>query len=117
MKTNVNFYAVLLPLSAFQLFNFFALATLTVTITPGYEYRVLTGPRAATLTVPGTPTATITGTVDGSTGLSAGSVSGTLLADSVPDGVTLHYNGASPRQLAVLSTGLFDGSGGITASN
>ena len=93
-----------------------AMATLTVTIAPGYQFGSGERPTTSTLNLLGLPTATITGTVDGSTGLSAGSVTGTLLADSVADGVTINYNSSSPRALAVTVAGLYNGGGGITST-
>jgi hypothetical protein len=83
-----------------------ALATLTVTINPGYTFTEGERPTTSSLNQLGEPTATISGTVDGSTGLTAGSVTGTLLADGVPDGLTLDWNTASPRQLEVKLQGI-----------
>lgn len=82
------------------------LATLTATVTPGYTFSANERPTVGTLNELGFPTVLISGTVDGSTGLTAGSVAGNLLADSVPDGVTLNYNGGAPRQLQILPGGV-----------
>jgi hypothetical protein len=62
-----------------------ALATLTATVSPGYQFSANERPTTATLNLLATPTITIFGTVDGSTGLTPGSVTGTMLADSVSD--------------------------------
>jgi hypothetical protein len=62
-----------------------ALATLTATVSPGYQFSANERPTTSTLNLLATPTITIFGTVDGSTGLTPGSVTGTMLADSVSD--------------------------------
>ena len=83
-----------------------AWATLSAVVTSGYTFGPSEIPTIATLNELGEPTIQIIGTVDGSTGLTPGSVTGTLLADSVPDGSTLTYNGASPRQLMIAQQGV-----------
>lgn len=83
-----------------------AWATLSAVVTSGYTFGPNEVPTIVTLNELGEPTIQIIGTVDGSTGLTPGSVTGTLLADSVPDGVTLTYNGASPRQLMIAQQGV-----------
>jgi hypothetical protein len=83
-----------------------AVATLTATWTPGYVFSANERPTTETLNELGNGTILISGTVDGSTGLTAGSVAGNLLADSVPDGVTLNYNGSAPRQIEILPGGV-----------
>lgn len=65
-----------------------ASAVLTARVTPGYTFSSTERPTYSTLNLLGTPTITIFGTVDGSTGLTPGSVTGTMLADSVPDGTS-----------------------------
>lgn len=84
-----------------------ARGVLTVIIHPGYTFSSDENPTTDTLNQLGEPTAEISGTVDGSTGLTAGSVSGTLLSDDVPDGVTLDYNGSVPRQIEIMAQGVF----------
>lgn len=93
------------------------LADLVATVQPGHTFATGERPTADTLNELGMPTITITGTVDGSTGLAAGSVTGTLLADSVPDGITIVWNGNTPRQLVVNTPGLVDGKGGIVSAS
>ena len=83
-----------------------ALATLTATVSPGYQLSPGETPTYAKLNQLGQPSILISGTVDGTTGLTAGSVYGNLLADSVPDGISLNYNSASPRQLQVRTNGV-----------
>lgn len=94
-----------------------AMAVLTATVRPGYILGPGEAPSTDKLNALGQPTVDISGSIDGSTGLSAGSVTGNLLADGVPDGISIGWNGGSPRQLYVLAPGLYDGSGGITSSN
>lgn len=81
-------------------------ATLSATVTPGYQFGSSEVPTIATLNQLGQPSILISGTVDGSTGLTPGSVNGALLADSVVDGLTTAYNGSSPRAIYVLPGGL-----------
>lgn len=83
-----------------------AAAQLTAVVQPGYQFTTGERPTMTTLNLLGQPTITIQGTVSGSVGLAAKSVTGTILADSVPDGLTLDYNGASPRQLEVKNSGI-----------
>ena len=104
-------------LTAWMLATGPALATLTATVSPGYTFSTGETPTTAKLNLLAQPTITISGSVDGSTGLTAGSVTGNLLADSVPDGVSLGWNGSSPRALYVITLGLVDNQGGIIASN
>jgi hypothetical protein len=80
-------------------------ADLVATVQPGYTFSAGEFPTTATLNELGQPTITISGTVSGSTGLTAGSVTGTLLADSVPDGIYLSYNASVPRQMTLLNGG------------
>jgi hypothetical protein len=95
----------------------FSFANLTVTVQPGYSFGSNEQVTIGKLNQLGQPTIGVFGTLDGSVSLAAGSVNGSLLADTVPDGLTLGYNGSTPRQLTVTSAGLLDGTGGIWASN
>ena len=81
-------------------------AVLTVQVTPGYAFGPDETPTTDHLNALGQPTVEVTGTLDGSTSLAAGSVNGILLADSVPDGISIQYNAAVPRNLQVLSAGV-----------
>jgi hypothetical protein len=70
----------------------------------------------ADLNALGTPSIQITGTLGGTNvALGAGTVSGTMLMDSVVDGVTINYNGSSPRGMQIpasaLGAGLWGGDG------
>ena len=82
------------------------LANLTVTVQPGYTFGAGEVPTIDKLNQLGEPTIGVTGTLDGSTSLAAGTVTGILLADSVPDSVTIGYNASLPRQLQVLGAGV-----------
>ena len=81
-------------------------AVLTVQVTPGYAFGPDETPTTDHLNALGQPTVNVTGTLDGSTSLAAGSVNGILLADSVPDNISLQYNASVPRNLQVLSAGV-----------
>lgn len=81
-------------------------ADLAVTVVPGYSFAPNEVPTTDHLNLLGEPTISVTGTLDGSTSLSAGSVNGTLLADSVVDGITIGYNASVPRALQVLAAGI-----------
>lgn len=83
-----------------------ARAQLTAVVQPGYQFSAGERPTTGTLNLLGQPSITIQGTVSGSVGLAAKSVTGAILADSVPDGLTLDYNGANPRQLEVKASGI-----------
>lgn len=80
--------------------------SLTVTVAPGYVFGPAEVPTINTLNLLGQPTIGISGTLDGTTSLAAGTVTGILLADSVPDGITIGFNGAVPRQLQTLGIGI-----------
>jgi hypothetical protein len=79
---------------------------LTARVTPGYVFAEGERPTVGTLNQLGGPSIEITGTVDGSTGLSAGSVTGTILADSVVDDISLNYTNSSPRALQIKPYGI-----------
>lgn len=82
------------------------LANLTVTVQPGYTFSPGEVPTLDTLNLLGMPVLDVTGTLDGSTSLSAGSVNGILLADSVVDDVTIGYNSNVPRGMQVIGAGI-----------
>lgn len=82
------------------------LANLVATVDPGWTFQPDEVPTLDHLNLLGQPTITVTGTLDGSTSLAAGSVNGILLADSVPDGVTIGFNGSVPRALQTLGAGI-----------
>ena len=94
------------------------MATLTARVTPGYQFSASERPTTATLNLLATPTITIYGTVDGTTGLTPGSVTGSMLADSVRDGTS--YGGtldwvtiSGGRALQVQAAGLVNTNSGI----
>ncbi len=113
-------------LTALLLAAFNVSATLTAVVTPGYQFPNdgSVPPTPALLNLLALPTIQIYGTIGGSNTLDPGSVNGVELADSVPDGgtlnlpvgVTLGWNTASPRQLAVNTAGIVDGNGGIKSA-
>ena len=76
-------------------------AELTVTVTPGHVFSDGEAPTVDSLNALGEPSIGIAGTLDGTVGLAAATVSGTHLADSVPDGTNLMFNASSPRQLTI----------------
>jgi hypothetical protein len=92
-------------------------ATLTAIVSPGYQLSPGEVPTVATLNLLGMPTITISGTVDGTTGLTPGSVNGNLLADSVVDGLTLGYNADNPREMYVIAGGLINTNSALLATN
>jgi hypothetical protein len=79
--------------------------TLQAIVRPGYVYGALERPTTSTLNRLGNPTIEITGTIDGTAGINAGTVTGTLLSDSVP-GTNLTYDGSSPRKLVIKNSGV-----------
>lgn len=83
-----------------------ALATLTATVTPGYQLSTGERPTTSTLNLLAQPSVLISGTVDGSTGLTPGSVYGNYLADSCVDDVTTYFNSSSPRAIAIKKGGV-----------
>lgn len=93
-----------------------ASATLTATVSPGYQFSTGEQPTTDTLNLLGLPSILISGTVDGTTGLTPGSVNGVMLANSVVDGVTIGFNAASPRQEYVLVPGLVNTNSGLVAA-
>lgn len=97
---------ILLAVVAGTLIGVQAFGDLTVTVVPGYQFGANELPTTDHLNLLGEPTISVTGTLDGSTSLSAGSVNGTLLADSVVDGITIGYNASVPRALRVLAAGI-----------
>lgn len=113
-------------LTALLLAAFNVSATLTAVVTPGYQFPNdgSVPPTPALLNLLALPTIQIYGTIGGSNTLDPGSVNGVELADSVPDGgtlnlpvgVTMGWNTASPRQLAVNTAGIVDGNGGIESA-
>jgi hypothetical protein len=118
----LKLFGVVLALSALVIQSF---ATLTATVTPGYVFGPTEIPSIASLNELGEPSITIAGTVDGTTGLTPGSVNGSLLANSVVDGITLDYNSASPRAIQVapggistnqINVSLFNGGGVVGGS-
>jgi len=78
---------------------------LNATVRPGYVYGANERPTTSTLNRLGNPTIEITGTIDGSAGIAAGTVTGTLLSDSLP-GTNLTYDGSSPRKLVLKNSGV-----------
>lgn len=96
----------LMTLSVFYCSLQMAFGVLTATVTPGYTFGPSEIPSIPSLNLLGEPSILITGTVDGSTGLTPGSVNGALLSDSVVDGMTLNYNGSSPRAIQVALGGI-----------
>ena len=93
-------------------------ADLTAIVTPGYQFPGdgSVAPTYDLLNQLGQPTIQIVGTVSGNNPLAAGSVDGTALSDTLPDAVTIGWNGASPRQLYVRASGLVAAYGGIMAN-
>ena len=87
----------------------YARADLTAIVTPGYQFPLdgSIAPSYMLLNELGMPTIQIFGTVGGSNTLAADSVTGAQLANSVPDGVTIGWNASNPRQLQVLTTGIY----------
>lgn len=83
-----------------------ATAELTATVSPGYRFSQNERPTVSTLNQLGTPTILIQGTVDGSTGLSAGSVNGSHLASTVVDGSNTVFNAASPPAISIKNSGV-----------
>lgn len=83
-----------------------ASAQLTATVHPGYSFSDGERPTTDTLNQLGQPSIDISGTVSGTVGLAAGSVTGTILSDTVPDGRTLDYTNESPRKLEVKANGV-----------
>lgn len=82
------------------------LADLTITIYPGKQFSQGDRPTIQDLNQLGTPTAQVTGTLGGTNiALGAGTVSGTMLMDSVA-GSNLTWNAASPRGLVVKNSGI-----------
>lgn len=81
-------------------------AQLSATVTPGYQFGASERPTATTLNQLGQPTIAISGTIGGSVGLTAGSVTGTHLASSVADGVTLTFTNTSPQALKIKDGGV-----------
>lgn len=79
---------------------------LTVTVTPGYVFAPGEVPTTATLNAIGQPSIFISGTISGTVGLGAKTVTGVHLADSVVDGITLDFNGNSPRQIEIKNAGV-----------
>lgn len=108
---------ILVAVMSWLLATWPALANLTVTVHPGYTLAPDETPTTDTLNLLGEPTIEVTGTLDGSASLAAGSVNGTLLADTVVDGTTTEFNASVPRAIHVIVVGLVDGRGGIIASN
>jgi len=89
---------------------------LTASVQPGYVFAPGERPTTATLNQLGQPTISIAGTVSGTVGLAAGTVTGTHLANSVPDGVTIQFNTASPRQLQIVPA-VGGSGGGVSETN
>jgi hypothetical protein len=78
-----------------------AKADLTAEVLPGYTFGTSERPTTSTLNRLGLPTIRITGTVGGTNaGISAGSITGTMLSDSTVDATTIYFNGS--RQIAVI---------------
>jgi hypothetical protein len=83
-----------------------ARAEITATVTPGHQFSVGERVTVSTLNLLGTPTIEITGTLGGTNvALGAGTVSGTVLMDSVA-GSNLTWNGESPRGLVIANAGV-----------
>lgn len=83
-----------------------ARAEITATVYPGYQFNSTERPTTSTLNLLGRPTISITGTLGGTNvSLGAGTVSGTMLMDSVA-GSNLTYNGATPRGLVIQDSGV-----------
>jgi len=95
-------------------------AEITARVYPGYQFNESERPTVSTLNLLGTPTIEITGTLGGTNvALGAGTVSGTMLMDSVA-GEGLEYDGESPRglRIAAAAAGLgLGGGGGAALSN
>jgi hypothetical protein len=94
-------------------------ANLQAIVTPGYQYPTdgSVPPTYQTLNLLALPTIQIFGTVGGSNTLAPGSVTGVSMADNFVDGVTIVYNGNSPRQIQVYAPGLVNGYNGLVSTN
>lgn len=76
-------------------------ADLTAEVLPGYTFGTSERPTTSTLNRLGLPTIRITGTVGGTNaGITAGSITTTMLSDNVVDGTTIYFNGS--REFAVI---------------
>lgn len=85
-----------------------AKADLTVTVTPGYQFSPLERPTVDTLNALGIPTITVSGTLGGTNvAIAAGSITGTMLSGTVVDGVTLDFDGSSPRAIEIMTQGVY----------
>lgn len=102
----MNFMKSTLPL-LWLLAAWPALADLSATVQPGYVFGPNERPNTATLNRLGQPTITISGTIGGTNaGLAAASVNGTHLSDTIVDGTNITFNGASPRALTIVDSGV-----------
>lgn len=81
-------------------------AQLTATVRPGYIFSAGERPTVDSLNQLGTPSIAISGTISGTVGLTAQSVTGTHLANSVVDGATTDFNGSTPRAIIVKNAGV-----------
>lgn len=79
---------------------------LTATVTPGYQFGDTERPTVDTLNQLGQPSIAISGTISGSVGLTAGSVTGTHLAASVVDGVTVTFTNTTPQAIKIKDSGV-----------
>ncbi len=108
MKTNFKRWCALAAAGLAFSLQPSAFASLSGIITPGYQFPTdgSVPPTYQLLNLLAEPTIQIVGTIGGSNTLAPGSVTGVSLSDNLPDGVTIGWNGNSPRQLQVLVPGL-----------
>lgn len=82
-------------------------ADITATVYPGYQFSPLERPTTQSLNALGMPTIVISGTLGGTNvALGAGTVTGTMLSGTVVDGVTVDFNGSTPRAIEVMTEGI-----------
>lgn len=82
-------------------------ADIIAAVQPGYQFSEGELPTVDTLNALARPTITISGTLGGTNvALAAGSVTGTMLSGTVVDGVTVDFNGSSPRAIEVMQEGI-----------
>jgi hypothetical protein len=92
--------ALLLLISPFT-----AKADLTAEVLPGYTFSTGEGPTIAKLNRLGLPSIRISGSISGTNvSITAGSITGTMLADSTVDDTTIYFNGS--RQIAIKAYGV-----------
>lgn len=83
-----------------------ALAEITATVYPGYQFSANERPTTANLNLLGRPTIYISGTLGGTNvALAANSVTTTMMSDTLP-GSNLVWDASSPRKLVVMNAGV-----------